>query len=194
MCNGQARAFRLRRALLGLHSWAKLSLYWRTMSMKASVQAKCAMLQACFKGWKATIFPSGMGSKRGPTACGNRGIHGMKGPEAQSLAHGDEKLGGSTQETQHLGMIEATSTQSCGSPFRASSLDMLRLPMVGRRMRRILCGWRKVVKKGKRHRYIRDMLPQKVGLFPLLFIMSRRNLKTYTNTNIWNAICGCHPC
>lgn len=82
-------------------------------------------------------------------------------------------------EVECLGLTEATANkeqdgrgplkdsnneQSGRSSLKQDSLVLLRLPMVGKRMRRVLHAWRKLAKKGKRLKYIRDMLPQKVTM------------------------------
>lgn len=86
-----------------------------------------------------------------------------------AASSGEVKCLGLTEATTNNEQDEGSSLKNANSeqdkiiPLKHDSLVLLRLPMVGQRMRRLLHAWRKLAKKGKRLNYIRDMLPQKVS-------------------------------
>lgn len=122
--------------------------------MKASSQRKHMVLHAKFKAWKDISYPLGL-----RTQCGHR-------------MYPYEVAGGATkgtgihheQETSCLEMSEVPRLHTLESSSGCCSLDLLRLPMIGWRMRRVLCAWRKETEKEIRFRYIKGLLPQKVRL------------------------------
>ena len=84
-----------------------------------------------------------------------------------ALAEGVNGNGVIAGETGSLEPKAKTTTEQDGNGsnlVQHDSLVLLRLPMVGQRMRRVLQAWRKLAKKGKRLNYIRDMLPKKVSV------------------------------
>lgn len=68
------------------------------------------------------------------------------------------------EQNARRSLKHAKSEQGGISSLKHDSLVLLRLPMIGQRMRRVLHAWRKLAKKEKRLNYIRDMLPHKVSV------------------------------
>lgn len=80
---------------------------------------------------------------------------------------GDATKGTGTQDVQGtscLGVKEAARLHALGSSSGFRSLDLLRLPMIGWLMRRMLYAWRTQTEKEMRFRYIKDILPNNVSV------------------------------
>lgn len=152
----QVRALRLRSGLRCLSSGVKSLHHWRDYHLRASDYRIRKMKQTIFGVWKNAVYPLGLRVQWKPSkgaspvrTMDDRGLRkrANDGRLSQRTARGEEGL-------------EPTKEATGGS----DSLVLLRLPMVGKRMRRVLYEWRKLSIKAKRLRYIRDMLPQKVKL------------------------------
>ena len=177
----QAQLFRVRSGLRALRSWAKLSPYLRHRRLLVLNHSTRRVTQSIFSAWKSAVFPLGLRGQWAPRVRARRdgkpaqdeGIR-LRLPKTSKTINA-----ASSGEVEYLGLIEATpkSDQGGRSPLKDAtneqadkislnhdSLVLLRLPMVGKRMRRVLHAWRKLAKKGKRLNYIRDMLPQKVSV------------------------------
>lgn len=124
--------------------------------------------QATLGAWKNAVYPLGLRvqwNPSGPVSAG-RTIEDRETRKA-------ENEGRPRQETtpEDGGLELSKEATGC-----SSSSVLLRLPMVEKRIRRLLYAWRKLAIKGKRLRYIRDMLPQKVRVIVVLTFRSRLSL------------------
>ncbi|CAM9510845.1 unnamed protein product, partial [Laminaria digitata] len=163
----QARSFCVRSGLRGLRSWAKLSQYLRERRLLALNHSNRRVTESIFRAWKNAVFPLGLRAQWGPRASVHRDGEPAQDEGARLRLSNTSKAKNAVTEVECLGLTEATANnQHDGrSPsLKHDSLVLLRLPMIGQRMRRVLHAWRKLAKKGKRLNYIRDMLPHKVSV------------------------------
>lgn len=158
----------------------KLSQHLRRRRLLVLNHSNHRVTQSIFRAWKSAVFPLGVRVQWAPKVCAHRdgGAAQDEGIRLRLPNTSKAENATSSGQVECLGLAEAatTSEQDGRSSFkRANSeqdrrislkhdyLVLLRLPMVGQRMRRVLHAWRKLAKKGKRLNYIRDMLPQKVS-------------------------------
>lgn len=158
----QARALRLRSGLRSLRLWAKSSAHWRDCRSKELRYANRMTKKAAIQAWKNTVYPLGLRVQRGPSI-GSRDGEATRNARVHVATNKEGTKPWRAKEC--LKVTTAATAQDWTTLLGCSSLVLLRLPMIGKHMRRVLYVWRKLTKKGKRVEYIRSILPQKVGLF-----------------------------
>jgi len=151
----QARAFLLRSGMLGLRLWVKVSESRRERHLRALSHRTHTVLHAQFKAWKNISYPLGLRTQRRNT------IYPLESTGGATKGTGRHH----EQGTSFLEMTEAARLRALENSSGYCSLDLLRLPMIGWRMRRVLYAWRKLTEKETRFRYIKDILPQTVRLW-----------------------------
>lgn len=145
---------------MGLRSWVKFSDNQRNFRLKASIHADRRILRTATTAWKNTVYPLGLQVEWDPS---------IRVGQKESTGHDEVEPSPNTetnlrsQERKCFEQTRAATAQDWSTSSKNSSLVLLRLPLVGKRMRRVLYVWWKITKKEKRLRYIRDMLPQKVS-------------------------------
>lgn len=177
----QARKIRLRHGVLGFCVWVKLSESWRARRMKAFKYRSHKVLQVALNAWKNKLYPLGLRRQWGT------GIRPYLSSSPEEAAkeqielsnHQAKELAPGSREIRCLETTEAATADDWKSSAGCDSLVLLRLPMVGQRMRRVLYVWRKRVQKEKRVRYIREALPRKVSLVSTALSRIVENIKLY---------------
>lgn len=140
--------------------WARSSQHRRNCRLKASKHSDLRIRRVVFMAWKNTVYPWGLRRQWGPRVRAAHGGGAKVAEAAQPSSTGG--IPSLSREMECLDLTSATAAKDWTTSSGLSAIVLLRLPMVGKRMRRILYVWRKLTKRGKRLRYIRDMLPRKV--------------------------------
>ncbi|CAM9551851.1 unnamed protein product, partial [Ectocarpus fasciculatus] len=155
----QVTVFRLRSGLLGLRSWVTSSQTWRERLREANTHRNHRLVEAMFNTWRNRVYPLGLRAHwDGLRPCTHSYTEGAtKSNETQQT----EELAEGSREVQCLRTTEAATARDWESVAGCSSLLLLRLPMIGQRVRRVLYVWRKRAKKEIRFRYIQDTLPKR---------------------------------
>lgn len=154
----QARAFLLRSGLLRLRLWIRLAECRRDRRLKASNHRNHVVVKAKFNAWKNKLYPLGLRVQWSPKAYPHTNAYNARGPKDA----GTHTLALRLQGMERLEQTEAERAQDLKSSSGYASLALLRLPMIRRRLRRMLFVWRRKTEKEMRFRYIRGTLPQKV--------------------------------
>ncbi|CAM9425080.1 unnamed protein product [Ectocarpus sp. 12 AP-2014] len=158
----QVRVFRLRSGLLGLRSWVKSSETRRQRRLQAKTHRNHRVVETMFSTWRNRVHPLGLRAHWG----GIRPCTYIEGATKSKATQQNEDLAVGSREMQCLRTTEAATARDWESVAGCSSLLLLRLPMIGQRVRRVLYVWRKRARKEIRFRYIRDTLPKRKVLRP----------------------------
>lgn len=150
--------FLLRSGLLHLRLRVRLSGCRRDCRLKASNHRNRVVVQANFNTWEYKLHPLERVQWRPTTHHPRTNAH----DEGGTQGAGTHQLALRSQGMGCLATTEADRAEDLGSSSGYASLALLRLPMIRRRLRRMLFVWRKQTEKEKRFRYIRRTLPQKV--------------------------------
>ncbi|CAM9354240.1 unnamed protein product, partial [Scytosiphon promiscuus] len=185
----QARKTRLRHGLLGLLAWVELFKSRRARCLKALKYRSHKDMQVAVNAWKNKIYPLGLrrqwGSGITPYACARQGNAATKVGEAPH--HHAKDVSPRVRGIRCLQTTEAATAQDWKTSEGCNSLVLLRLPMVGQRLRQVLYVWRKRAQKEKQFRYIRETLPQKVRPRKRRSMRDRSSPTSYLSLHLSNA-------
>lgn len=142
-----------------------MSEFRRERQLRASSHRNYMLVRAKFNAWRNILYPLGVPGQWGPkirpyTYSDSRGTKKSTGTQHDH----SKKLTLRSRGLKCLETTEAARAQDWESSSRRASLVLLRLPLIGQRVRRVLYVWRKRAKADRRFRFIRNTLPNKVSL------------------------------